>query len=55
MFVIVAGAVMAVVSVWGFVQGADSGADSGADGQSWFIFPLFWGVFELLLPFIRKN
>ena len=51
MFVIVAGAVMAVVSVWGFVQGADS----GADGQSWFIFPLFWGVFELLLPFIRKN
>ena len=51
LFVIVAGAVMAVVSVWGFLQSTGS----GADGSSWFIFPLFWGVFELLLPFIRKN
>lgn len=51
LFVIVAGAVMAVVSVWGFIQSA--GTDT--QGSSWFIFPLFWGVFELLLPFIRKN
>ncbi len=51
LFVIVAGAVMAVVSVWGFVQSAQS----ATHGPSWFIFPLFWGVFDLLLPFIRKD
>ncbi len=51
LFVIVAGAVMAVVSVWGFVQSAQS----AAHGPSWFIFPLFWGVFDLFLPFIRKD
>lgn len=51
LFVIVAGAVMAVVSVWGFIQSA--GTDN--HGSSWFIFPLFWGVFDLLLPFIRKH
>lgn len=51
LFVILAGAVMAVVSIWGFVQSGQS----ATQGSSWFIFPLFWGVFDLLLPFIRKN
>jgi hypothetical protein len=50
LFIIVAGAVMAVVSVWGFVQSAQS----ATHGPSWFIFPLFWGVFDLFLPFIRR-
>ena len=51
LFMIVAASVMAVVSVWGFLQGAGI----QTHGSSWFIFPLFWGVFDLFLLFLRPN
>lgn len=51
LFMIVAASVMAVVSIWGFLQSA--GAQT--HGPSWFIFPLFWGVFDLFLLFLRPN
>jgi fatty acid desaturase len=51
LFMIVAASVMAVVSIWGFLPSL--GAHT--HGSSWFIFPLFWGVFDLFLLFLRPK
>jgi putative oxidoreductase len=50
-FIIAAGLAMAIASVWGF-------GESYADAYhlpAWLIYPLFWGCFGLVSPFIRTS
>jgi len=50
-FIVAAGLAMAIASVWGF-------GESYADAPhlpAWLIYPLFWGCFGLVAPFIRTS
>jgi putative oxidoreductase len=50
-FIIAAGIAMALFSTWGF-------AESYADAPhipGWLIYPLFWGVYGFVAPFIKTS
>lgn len=50
-FIVASGLAMAIASVWGF-------GESYADAYhlpAWLIYPLFWGCFGLVSPFIRTS
>jgi len=50
-FILAAGMAMAIASVWGF-------GESYADAPhipAWIIYPLFWGCFGLVAPFVRSS
>lgn len=50
-FIVATGLAMAIASVWGF-------GESYADAYhlpAWLIYPLFWGCFGLVSPFIRTS
>ncbi|MGV9005737.1 MAG: hypothetical protein ACOH1H_03265 [Brevundimonas sp.] len=50
-FIIASGLAMAIASVWGF-------GESYADAYhlpAWLIYPLFWGCFGLVSPFVRSS
>ena len=50
-FILAAGAAMAIASVWGF-------GESYADAYhlpAWIIYPLFWGCFGVIAPFVRTS
>ena len=50
-FIIAAGIAMALFSTWGF---AESYADA-PHAPGWLIYPLFWGVYGLVAPFIKTS
>ncbi|MCZ8087394.1 MAG: hypothetical protein O9257_08720 [Brevundimonas sp.] len=50
-FVAAAGLTMALFSAWGFME--SYGDAPHAPG--WLIYPLFWGLFGLVSPFIRNT
>ncbi|MBX9801258.1 MAG: hypothetical protein K2Y04_00695 [Caulobacteraceae bacterium] len=50
-FILASGLAMAVASVWGF-------GESYADAYhlpAWIIYPLFWGCFGLIAPFVKSS
>ena len=50
-FILASGLAMAVASVWGF-------GESYADAYhlpAWLIYPLFWGCFGLVSPFVKSS
>ena len=50
-FIVAAGLAMALFSAWGFME--SYGDVPHAPG--WLIYPLFWGLFGLVSPFIRSS
>lgn len=50
-FIIAAGLAMALFSAWGFME---SYGDA-PHGPGWMIYPLFWGLFGLVSPFVRST
>jgi hypothetical protein len=50
-FIVAAGVAMALFSAWGF---SESYADA-PHVPGWMIYPLFWGCFGVLSPFIRTS
>ena len=50
-FIIAAGIAMALFSTWGF---AESYADA-PHAPGWLIYPLFWGVYGFVAPFIKSS
>jgi hypothetical protein len=50
-FILASGIAMALFCAWGF---AESYADA-PHAPGWLIYPLFWGVFGCVAPFIRSS
>ncbi len=50
-FVVASGLAMALFSAWGFAE--SYGGAPHAPG--WLIYPLFWGLFGLVTPFLRSS
>jgi len=50
-FVIAAGGAFAVAAAWGFAE-SYAGA---AHAPAWLIYPLFWGFFGAVTPFVRDS
>ncbi len=50
-FIAASGLVMAIATVWGF---GETFADA-PHVSAWLIYPLFWGCFGLVAPFIRSS
>jgi putative oxidoreductase len=51
LFILSAGAAMAIASIWGF-------GESYADAPhipAWMIYPLFWACFGVISPFVRSS
>lgn len=50
-FIVAAGLAMALFSAWGFME--SYGDAPHAPG--WLIYPLFWGLFGLVSPFVKST
>jgi hypothetical protein len=49
--IVAAGLTLTVAVLWGLLQQFVG----GHDGPIWILYPLFWGVFGLVTPFIRDS
>jgi hypothetical protein len=50
-FILAAGAAMALASVWGFGESYAAAPHIPA----WMIYPLFWGCFGVIAPFVKSS
>jgi hypothetical protein len=50
-FIVASGLAMALLSGWGFMESYGGAAHA----PGWLIYPLFWGLFGLISPFIRSS
>lgn len=50
-FILAAGAAMALASVWGFGESYAAAPHLPA----WMIYPLFWGCFGVIAPFVKSS
>jgi len=50
-FIIAAGLAMALFSAWGFMESYGDAPHV----PGWMIYPLFWGLFGLVSPFVRST
>ena len=50
-FIVASGLAMAIATAWGFMESYGDAPHIPA----WIIYPLFWGLFGLVTPFIRTS